>query len=505
MSRYLRPIAIFLLALLISCEFWPLYQSMEDEAVVVYGAQRMLEGQMIYRDWDTHLAPGPFYVAAAWFSLLGFMAPATRLLFGVIFGLTAVLVDLAGQRCLPARGQWQVLPVLLWCTAGCMEFPIFSYHWLATLAATACLLAGLHWVERSSRATAVALGTAVALAGWFLQSEGLVGVLMVAFWWIRFRPRHLGLVLLSLVLSSALLWLPLITQWPKILYQNTHLGGHLAFNRKLYSFSYWGFFLSHYQGLSWQSGALNLGAVLSHILVNALRYLGLPWLVLAGWWAAERKRDRVGVALAGAVLAWLVGTANRHTILYISFLSPGWALLLAKVLQMAPRGGWLAAALGLCEVCGWACRFEVRRETFTQAVQTRAGVYFVADPAQALALNLAYSWVRQLPPGTPVLCFPYSPSFYSLGRLKNPIRRQTLVPHLEPPTALPEAVKSIREQKVEWLLYIGPNPQEIAGEYDTTPAEVERSWEELRAQATQGYDRIAGDRNLGFYRRQPNI
>ena len=505
MSQYIRSIAIFCMAIVVSLEFWPLFQSMEDEAVVVYGAQRMLDGQMIYRDWDTHLAPGPFYVAAAWFSLVGFQAPATRLLFGMIFALTAVLVDLAGQHCLPAKGHWQSLPVLLWCTAGCMEFPIFSYHWLATMAATASLLAGLHWVEHGSRAAALALGGAVALAGWFLQSEGLVGVLMIAFWWIRFRPRYLGLVLLSLVITTALLWLPLLTQWPKILYQNTHLGGHLAFNRKLYSLSHWSFFLGHYQGLDLGVGPLTLGAVLSHILINGLRYLGLPWLVLGGWWGAERKRDRAGVALSAAMLAWLLGTANRHTIVYLSFLSPGWALLLVKVLQLLPRGAWLAGALGLCEILGWACRFELRRETFTQPVQTRAGVYFVTEPAQALALNTAYSWVRNLPPATPVLCFPYSPSFYSLGLLKNPIRRQTLVPHLDPPAAFPEALQAIREQKVEWLLYIGPNPQEISGEYDTTPAEVERSWEELRLQVTQGYQRIAGDRSLGFYRRQPNI
>ncbi|MFN8606451.1 MAG: hypothetical protein U0931_02900 [Vulcanimicrobiota bacterium] len=502
MSKVTRALLIFGLALLISSEFWTLFQSMEDEAVVVYGARRILEGQMIYRDWDTHLAPGPFYVAAVWFWLLGFQAPATRLLFAVVFALNAVLVDLIGQRCLPGRGYWQGLPVLLWCSAGCMEFPIFSYHWLATAAATAALLAGILWIENANRWRALALGAAVAMAGWFLQSEGLVGVLMVAFWWLRFRPRHLQFVWLGLVLASFVLWLPLLSQWPKILYQNTHLGGHLAFNRKLYSLSHFSFFLSHYRGLSLQSGLLTVLAVSSHVVINALRYLGLPWLTLSGWWLAERQKDRLGVALAGGLLAWLVGTANRHTIVYLSFLSPGWALLLTQVLRSAPRAAWLAGGLAAWEACGWACRFELRRETFTQPVNTRAGVYYVADPGQAQALNQAYTWVRAFPPQTSVLCAPYCPSFYSLGLLKNPIRRQTLVPYLEPPAAFPEALQAIRDQKLEWILYIGPDVQEISGEYGIPAAEVERSWEALRLELTEGYQLVSGLPGLGLYRRR---
>ncbi|MBS2035856.1 hypothetical protein JST97_12785 [bacterium] len=504
MSRLLRALVIFGLALLVSSEFWSLFQSMEDEAVLVYGARRILEGQMIYRDWDTHLAPGPFYVAAGWFWLLGFQAPTTRLLYSFIFALNAVLVDLVGQRCLPAKGYWRWLPILLWCTAGGMEFPILSYHWMATAAATACLLAGMHWTEKADFSNALALGATVALAGWCLQSEGLVGLLMVGFWWLRFRPRYLVQVLAGLLLTSVVLWLPLISQWPKILYQNTHLGGHLAFNRKLYSFSHWSFFLSHYRDLTWQAGLTTVLAVVSHVVLNALRYLGLPWLACLGWFGAERKHDRAGVALAGALLAWLVGTANRHTIVYLSFLTPGWALLLTKVLQMLPRGAWLAGALGAWELCGWACRFELRRETFIQPVQTRAGLYYVFDPGQAAGLNTAFRWIRELPPQTPVLCFPYCPSFYSLGLLKNPIRRQTLVPRLDPPSAFPEALQAIHDQNVEWLLYAGPDPQEISGEYDISPAEVEQGWEALRLEVTRGYQLVAGGPNLGLYRRSSN-
>lgn len=495
-----RPLGIFLVAFLLSMEFWQLYLAMEDEAVVVYGAQRLLEGQMIYRDWDTHLSPGSFAVSALWFGLLGFQAPATRLLFAVLFAATAVLVDQAAQRCL--KGRWQWLPSLLWCSCGVIEFPILSYHWYATAMATATLLAGLIWVARPSRASAGALGAAVAAAGWFLQSEGLVGVLMVVFWWLRFRPRHLATVVLACLSVSVLLWLPLISQWPKILAQNLGLANHLHFNRKLYSWANWSFFLSHYQGLSPQQGLVAYGAALSHIFINGVRYLGLPWLVLATWWGAERKKDQAGIALAGALLAWVLGTANRQDVLYVSFLNPGWVLLLSKALQLLPRGAWLAGGLAGLEGLGWLSRFALRQQAYVYAVNSRAGIYYCNDPGQAAALNTVFGWLRELPPQTQVLCFPYVPSFYSLGQLRNPIRRQTLVPELDPAEAFPQALQALREKKVEWILYVAPNAAEIQGEYDIPAEQVEREWEAARQSMTEGFQRLRGDVRLGLYRRR---
>ena len=89
----LRGLAVFTLAFLLSLEYWSLYLAADDEAVVVVGSQRILSGEGIYRDWDTHLSPGSFLLGALWFGLWGFQAPSTRLAFACIFGLTAVVID----------------------------------------------------------------------------------------------------------------------------------------------------------------------------------------------------------------------------------------------------------------------------------------------------------------------------------------------------------------------------------------------------------------------------
>lgn len=494
-----RPILVFLLALLFSGEFWSHFQIMADEAVVVYGSQRILWGEWPYRDWDTHLSPGPFLLGALWFGLLGFHAPATRLLFGLTFALTALAIDGLARRVLP--GRWNLLPVLLWFTGGVMEFPVLSYHWMASGCAILTLWAGLHWVEQPSPASARGLGVGVALSGWMLQSEGLVAVLMVAFLWLRFRPAQLHQVWLSGLLASLVLWLPCWQSWPQLVSQHLGLSGHLSFNRKLYGLDNWWAFLSHYPPLSLDLGLVNLGAIGSHLFINGLRYLVTPLLWVLTLGLAERRRDRAALVLVYGFLAWVLGTANRHTLTYVSFLNPGWVLLLSKSLQLLPRGSWLAGALALGEVSGWAFRGYVRSQTFLYPIATRQGVYFSNDPAEAASFGEVQGWLRELPPGTPVLCFPYAMYFYTLQSLKNPVRRQTLVPGLEPPQAIADSLEEVRSKQVEWLLYLPPNSQAIALEYGMEAGEVERRWEELRRQFTEGYQRVAGDERQGLYRR----
>lgn len=500
-ATLLRGLGVFTLAFLLSLEYWSLYLAADDEAVVVVGSRRILSGEAIYRDWDTHLSPGSFLLGALWFGLWGFQAPSTRLAFACIFGLTAVVVDLSSQRLFSSRWQW--LPTLLWGTCGIMEFPVLSYHWMASGMAATTLWRGLLWVERPNRANSLWLGASVAGAGWLLQSEGLVGVLMVLFWALRFRLASVGWVALGCLLTSLLLWLPVCPEWPLILQQNAGLGAHLRFNHKPYSVANLSFFLSHYQGLSASQGVVALGAGASHIFINVLRYAGFPLLLLWTAWACERGRDRLGAALVYGVLAWTLGTANRQTVLYVSFLNPGWVLLITLGLRHLRGGRWLAAGLAIVEVFGWTTRFVLRQQMYIYPLSTRTGVYYLADPELARGLTTIYSWLSELPPATPVLAFPYATSIYSLEDLRNPIRQQTLVPYLDPPSTFESARAELDAKRVGWVLYIPPNAAEIEGDTDI-PAELTREgWEESRRQLTRGYRLHRGMGGAGLYQRVP--
>jgi hypothetical protein len=496
--RY-RSVWVFLVAFLAASEFLSHYTQMDDEAVLVYGAQRMLEGEKIYRDWDTHLAPGSFCLTALWSSVLGISLPFPRLLAALVAASMGLTIDLAARRLF--TGWWSLMPALLWCCDGIMEFPILSYHWMATAWISAALAVGLGWLEQPSRNRALLLGGCIASAGWTLQSEGLVGVLMLAFWMGRFRPAGSSWVLISLVVSSFLLWLPNLPEWPQILRQNLDLGHHLAFNQNRYSLHNLQNFLSHYQGLS---PSLGLGVYLgagSHIVVNILRYLGLPLLTLTCIGLCEWRKDRLGAALGYAMLAWLLGTANRHTAVYLSFLNPGWFLLLSRCLWQIPGVARWGLGLALLEVVGWGARYTLRAKSYIYPITCRQGIYTSNDPNEAASTQQLLQWLADLPPQTPVLCFPYATRLYPMAQLKNPIRRQTLVPHLEPDGAAQQARQQIEKQQTDWLVYVGPDPLEIEADYGIPAAQVKSDWDQLRKQMTQGYVQVQGGDHMGLYRR----
>ena len=500
-AKLLRGLLIFSLTVLISLEFWSLYISIEDEAVIVVGSQRLLAGEAVYRDWDTHLSPGSFLLGALWFGCLGVQSVTTRLAFACVFGLTAVVIDLASQRLF--TGRWQWLPTLLWATCGILEFPILSYHWLASGMAACALWRGLVWVEQPDRSNALWLGASVAGAGWFLQSEGLVGVLMVLFWTLRFRLRSVLWVALGCLLASLLLWLPVCQEWSLILRQNAALGGHLKFNHKPYSLANLTFFLGHYEGLSPSQGLVTFSAGASHIFINVLRYAGFPLLLLWTAWTSERQGDRRDKALVYGMLGWALGTANRQTTLYVSFLNPGWVLLMTLGLRRLPGGRSWALGLAALEIFGWTTRFMLKQQIYTHPLITRTGVYYLADPQQALGVTTIHSWLRDLPPGTPLLAFPYAPSIYSLENLRNPTRRQNLIPYLDPPAAFESARSELDAKKVPWVLYIPPDAAEIEGDTGI-PGELTREgWEESRRQLTRGYHLQRGLGGAGLYQRDP--
>lgn len=500
-SPLLRGLAVFLFAFLLSLEYWNLYISLDDEAVVVYGSQRLLDGERVYRDWDTRLAPGSFLLGSLWFGLIGFQAPSARLFFACVFGATAVVVDLIAQRCF--RRRWQWLPTFLWGTCGIMEFPILSYHWLASGMASLSLWRGLIWVEEPSRKHALLLGAAVAGAGWCLQSEGLMSVLMVLLWTLRYRLRSVGWVALSCLLTSLLLWLPVLPEWGLLLEQNAQLGRHFQATHRAYSLSNLHFFLSHYEGLSPSQGVVAFGAGASHILINILRYAGFPVLLLWAGWSSERRGDRTGAALTYGVLGWALGTINRQTLLYVSFLNPGWVLLLTLGLRRLPGAPIWAISLAALEGFGWTCRFVLKQQMYIYPLNTRAGVYYLADPQQAQALGMIYSWLGELPPRTEILAFPYATSVYALENLRNPTRRQTLVPYLDPQSSFDLARADLDRKKVRWVFYIAPNAEEIEGD-TSLPADLTRqSWEDLRNQLTQGYHVRRAMGGAALYERNP--
>lgn len=498
-ARYL---ALFLLHLWATSEFWSLYLTMADESISVVCAQRILDGQLPYRDYDTDITPGIYVVSALWYALVGVSSISIRVLMGLISAFTSLFVQACADRVMTGRIRY--LPWILWTTAGVMDFPIVNHHWLGGLFVMSSWYFALRWVQDNRPLDRWALGASLGLALWALQSEGFATTLAVVLIWLRLRPPGLLTVFAAAVLGSMLVWAPFLPYFPTVLKMNVFgIGFHVADSYNPYSWQNVVEFMRHYEGLSPAVGWLAFLGASSHIAINLLRYATLPLVTVVALVGAQRRGNRSEQVLALAWLAWVLSCMARMTFLYVSMLSAGWALMLTLVISWMPGRLVLVGMLAMLEGAGFFLRARLRSQLYQYPVPTRAGLYYTLSPGEAQGEAVLASWAnRYLPPGTPVLCYPYAAQIYTLYRLKNPIRQLILSPRATDPAVFLQVRDQLKKNKVQWLIYQGVDSEEAAPNYDQTPEQLEAAWAQVRDQLAEGYERVEGDDRLALYRRK---
>jgi hypothetical protein len=146
-----------------------------DQTIFLVGGTKLLEGQVIYRDFFQFVFPGTEVVYFALFKLWGVRAwipGAALVLVGV--GLTWLSIMVSKRL---VSGPAAFLPGLLFLTLPFRTSLFGTHHWYSTLAVMAGLAVLVE--ERSPRRLMVA-GALCGLSAWFNQSRGLMGVLGLA-------------------------------------------------------------------------------------------------------------------------------------------------------------------------------------------------------------------------------------------------------------------------------------------------------------------------------------
>lgn len=144
-----------------------------DESVHLYEAKRLLEGEVLYRDFFNFITPGWFYLMASLFRLFGTSIETARATMAVVHGLTAVLVYFACRR-LEIRRELSVLPAFAYLALCQSAWPLVSQHWISTILCAALLFA---WTKQRESRTASLLGLAIAL-GLLISVQQQRGVFM---------------------------------------------------------------------------------------------------------------------------------------------------------------------------------------------------------------------------------------------------------------------------------------------------------------------------------------
>src|ERR1700689_183712 len=150
-----------------------------DQAIYLQDATRMVDGEMIYRDYDHFTFPGTDFLYATLFKWFGVRAWIPQAMLVVLGGSMTWLIIFISKKLM--AGATVYLPALLFITRPFSSYLDAPHHWYGLVATTAALAVLL--AERTP-ARLVAAGVLVGVATFFTQTMALliVGFALFLLW-----------------------------------------------------------------------------------------------------------------------------------------------------------------------------------------------------------------------------------------------------------------------------------------------------------------------------------
>lgn len=459
-----------------------------DEGIILQGAQRILQGEVLYRDFFSFYTPGSYYLLAILFKIFGssFMTARTPLiLFGGLF--SGVTYLLARRVC---RRSSALLTASL-VSLTCLPYRFMALHnWDSTLFACLAVYCSVRLIESRTLTWAFAAGTFTSLTFIFEQSKGgglavglTIGFLALSFLGQR-RPVLTKVLLFALAAGTAwpmfatLAWFhandslqPMISAW---LWPLQH---YSVANRVPYGYQNW-----TDEGLHSLFGGAAPDVLISVLTVSPLFLVPfLPLVAIAQfmYWIIRTRRRTVPEekgayyvlitsALAGLLLSVVIGRAD---ILHFMYLLPLFCLVLAWIIDGRDIPGRLfnriKPAVNTYIVLAFlfmSATFLVRSLSGTATVQTARGEIRV--PGEDTVIAYVRSHVA---PGETLLVHPYLPLYYYLTGTFSPNGYEYLQPGLNTPEQFREALTSLSSRQVRVVLLESSFSQKIPNSWPNTP------------------------------------
>lgn len=416
-----------------------------DEGILLRGAERILHGQVLYRDFFGFYTPGSYYGLALLFHWFGDSILTGRIALLLEGAAMAALTYLIARR---VAARWAAgLAAYAMAVMALPYFFITLHNWDSTLLAYLALYAAVLWLQKPRAGLAAAIGFFAALTCLDEQSKGaglVLGLVLAGLWlalaaepprrreWrerLRRQWQWMAAGFAAPVAATAGYFAAhgalgdLVTDclWPL-----RHYG---AANAVPYGYMLIGPEAPR-QG-PWTAKALAWLRFSPHIAL-----LILPWAavgVAVFLWLGRRPGRPEGLtrayyAVASCVMAGLLLSvlASRRDYTHVVFLTPVFALVIAwasgrpapgRVARMAAPAiaVYVLLFFALAGMTYWArAIWGYPHEIITAHGRLRAAA---AGPLLAQ--------LRRLPPG-PIFVYPYLPIYYYLSGRENPTRYEWL-------------------------------------------------------------------------------
>ena len=481
-------LAIFFLSFFYLCAFRRATWIDLDEGIILQGAQRILDGQVLYRDFFSFFTPGSYYLLAGVFRVFGnsYLVAHTAVAFtGAVFSpITYLLVR---RTC--SRQTSVLVTILMTITALPLRF-IVMHNWDSTLWACLALYCSVRLLESPSTRWAFAAAACTSLTAFFEQSKGagaLLGLGM-GFFIITLIRKQSKIFTRSRVIAIALgLTLP-------FLIAGAYFASRHAFTTMLAS---WLWPLNHYSGANRVPYAYDdMAAETRHKVFDSasvglrmfvmLVYSSLSWvpllpivafalllrLVLPRWRPIPIGHEwshyiLISSTITGLLLSVVAGRADYFHFIYLQpifFLVLAWLLAGRNignrfVTRIAPVVGFCLAMSLL--TLGAELFFSTR---MGNSVVTRRGA--ISTEGRDTVIGYVQAHVS---PEEQILIYPYQSTYYYLTQTSNPTSFDFYQPGMHTDEQLHKMIEQFVAHPTRVVLYQPGFPDRIHKAWPNTP------------------------------------
>ncbi len=387
-----------------------------DEGIYLHGAQRILEGQNLYKDWLGFTGPGTDWIFAAVFELFGNSLFVAHVVLDLEIGLIAAaiywLVE-AGAGWLPALATSSSFVALL----TVFSFRLFVNHRWDSLCLT--LLSMVLLAKAPKPKHLICSGLLMGCAVIVTPPTAFISLATATYLLVSANRKSVylfGLGFAAAVISASGFLLaqhsfsPMLQsfQWATAHYQRA--------NSVPYGFE------PEYMS-SQSGGSESFSQKLLLAIPAVLPFLALL-LFLSSTWRRESVTPRVKWLLAAGIGA-VLSCYPRWSTDQLLFTAPfflGALFLLGSALLSSQR----VRAVAVCQlaICAAVIFFTVTARRPTVPVSTQLGEV-LCRPQDQRSVEFATAAVQ---PGESLFVFPYQPIWYSLTRARNPTYYDFLQP-----------------------------------------------------------------------------
>ena len=372
-----------LLFTIIYISFWPHDLTAFDEGLFLYEAKRILQGQIIYRDFFEIITPASLYAMALVFKIFGVSMETARVSMSVLHGMIAVAMYLICRRA-GIRRSIAGLASMAHVAVCYPALSIASAHWVGTFVSLIAVLLAVRTSSSSPR-NAFWLGAVLGLLVSVQQQKGAILALGGAFlvladgWLFPVAGASTIVSLLAYSAGGAVILVPLLLAllW---------FAGFEPVYMALIHFPFV-FYPRFHQHISW--GYYVTFAPQLYVFPELIKYLptAVPlaaYRVARRWWQ-EREQSNVRPLFVLTLFSsfTILSIAYNADYTHLAVTAPVWLLVVADTLESAVRriarrgAPFHYAAAPLCAVLALVLVFrlvrnpEARRQDLSSLARDR--------------------------------------------------------------------------------------------------------------------------------------